>query len=338
MRALILTVLFAVTLNFSSLAQSDKNNITTRANLTVYVQLVNDRALGANVHVRLYQRGQILLAEAFTDNRGRASFGQVPAGFYNVEVDGTGIAKTDGSEFEIMDMEGSHTETVRVKPVADPNRDASATAQPAASGGAATVSATQLKIPEKAQKEFDKGVDAFASGDNKKAEQNFNKAIEDYPKYADAYSNLGVLYMKTGQQPKAKEAFAKAIGVDDKFVPGYVNLAKLSFAEHKYPEAEATLTKALSLAPDNLDALALLATSEYMNKENDKALANIRHLHSLPGHEQFSGVHLLAAQILMAKSERDQAIDQYIAFLQESPNDLRVPAVRQTLAQIKAAQ
>ena len=36
--------------------------------------------------------------------------------------------------------------------------------------------------------------------------------------------------------------------------------------------------------------------------------------------------------------ERDLAIDQYIAFLQESPNDLRVPAVRKTLAQMKNTQ
>jgi tetratricopeptide (TPR) repeat protein len=195
-----------------------------------------------------------------------------------------------------------------------------------------------LKIPEKAQKEFDKGMDAFAAGDNKKAEESFNKAIEEYPKYANAYSNLGVLYIKLGQQAKAKETFTKAVTVDSKFVPGYVNLARLSFSAHSYPETENTLNTALAISPDNLDALAMLATTEYMNKENDKALANVRHIHSLPGHEPFSGVHLLAAQILMEENERDQAIDQYIAFLQESPNDLRVPEVRKTLAQMKNTQ
>ena len=277
--------------------------------------------------------GYVVTTYSYTDERGRARFDQVPAGFYHVEVQGEGIEKTEGSEFEILDMEGAHTETVRAKPAMDAN--AGAKTPPAGNG---TVSATELKIPEKAQKEFDKGMDAFAAGDNKKAEESFNKAIKEYPKYANAYSNLGVLYIKLGQQAKAKEAFNKAVTVDSKFVPGYVNLARLSFAAHSYPETENTVNKALEISPDNLDALALLATAEYMNKENDKALANVRHIHSLPGHEPFSGVHLLAAQILMEENERDQAIDQYIAFLQESPNDLRVPEVRKTLAQMKNTQ
>jgi tetratricopeptide (TPR) repeat protein len=334
MRSVVFAVLLTLASNLTSLAQVNTKNITTRASLTVYVKLMNERALGTSIHVRLYQRGEILLAEAFTDDRGRATFEQVPAGHYHVAVDGTGIQKTDGAEFEIVDLEGAHTETVRVKPAID----ADAGAQTAAPGSSATVTTATLKIPEKAQKEFDKGVDAFSSGDNKKAEESFNKAVEDYPKYANAYSNLGVLYVKTGKQQKAKDAFTKAVTVDDKFVPGYVNLARLSFAEHKYPESESTLAKALAIAPDNLDALALLVASEYMNKENEKVLANVRHIHSLPAHEAFAEVHLLAAQILMAENERDQAIDQYTAFLQESPNDLRVPAVRKTLAQMKTSQ
>ena len=333
MRSVVFAVLLILTLNFQCFAQRD-TNISTRASLTVYVEFTNERALGKSIEVRVYQRGQILFGESFTDERGRAKFDQVPAGYYHVEVQGDGIEKTEGAEFEILDMEGAHTETVRAKPTMDANGGDKA----APAGSGATVSATELKIPEKAQKEFDKGVDAFAAGDNKKAEEGFNKAIEEYPNYANAYSNLGVLYIKLGQQAKAKEAFNKAVAVDSKFVPGYVNLARLSFAAHSYPETENTLNKALAISPDNLDALAMLATTEYMNKENDKALANVRHIHSLPGHEPFSGVHLLAAQILMEENERDQAIDQYIAFLQESPNDLRVPAVRKTLAQMKNTQ
>jgi tetratricopeptide (TPR) repeat protein len=309
MRSVVFAVLLAVSLSFPCLAQRD-TNISTRATLTVYVAFTNERALGKSIEVRVYQRGQILFGESFTDERGRARFDQVPAGYYHIEVQGTGIEKTEGPEFEILDMEGAHTETVRAKPTAD----ATAGGSSSATGTGATVSATELKIPEKAQKEFDKGVDAFAAGDNKKAEESFNKAIEEYPKYANAYT------------------------VDNKFVPGYVNLARLSFAAHSYPETENTINKALAISPDNLDALALLATTEYMNKENEKALANVRHIHSLPGHEPFSGVHLLAAQILMEENERDQAIDQYIAFLQESPNDLRVPAVRKTVAQMKGTQ
>jgi Tetratricopeptide repeat len=329
MRCAVLAPLFAAALTLACLAEHS-SSVIIRCSLTVYVLESNDRPLADGIHVKLYQRGEVLIAESVTDERGRATFSEVPSGYYHASVTGVGLARTDGNEFEIIDNEGAHTETVRVKPSAEANAGKA--------GAGATISTAELKIPEKAQKEFDKGVNAFSAGDNNKAESSFKKAIEYYPNYANAYNNLGVLYMKTSQQPEAKEAFAKSVAVDDKFVPGYINLARLSFAAHDYPEAEATLSKALAISPDNLEALTLLATSEYMNKENGKALANVRHIHSLPGHEPFSGVHLLAAQILMSKNERDQAIDQYIAFLQESPRDLRVPAVRKTLAEIKAGK
>jgi len=134
MRSVALAVLFTALLQLSVLAQNSKGNVSTKANLTVYVQLTNDRAMGANVHVRLYQRGHVLVGEAFTDERGRAGFGDVPAGFYFVAVEGTGIENTDGSEFEIMDMEGSHTETVRVKPVQDEKANGAGAGQPAPPG------------------------------------------------------------------------------------------------------------------------------------------------------------------------------------------------------------
>ncbi len=331
MRSAVLVPFLAATLSLTCFGQQSSTSIATRCSLTVYVQeQSNDHALADGIHVRLYQRGQVLIAESVTDERGRATFSAVPAGYYYASVTGIGVQTTDGSEFEIIDNEGAHTETVRIKAPED--------ASAGKAGGGAVVSTSELKIPEKAQKEFDKGVDAFSAGDNNKAEASFKKAIEDYPKYANAYNNLGVLYMKTSQPAQAKEAFAKSVAIDDKFVPGYVNLARLSFAGHNYPEAEATLGKALAIAPDNLEALTLLATSEYMNKENEKALANVRRIHSLPNHQAFSGVHLLAAQILMSENDRDQAIDQYIAFLQESPQDLRVPAVRKTLAEMKAGK
>lgn len=332
MRSVVFAVLLTVTLSLSAFPQKP-SSITTRCTLSVDVRQMNERPLADGIHVRLYQRGQVLFGENVTDERGRVTFRDVPAGYYHVAVNGFGVTPTEGNEFEIIDNEGAHMEAIRVKSDAEANT--TGTAPP---GAGATVSAAELKIPEKAQKEFDKGVDAFSGGDTKKAEASFEKAIEYYPKYANAYNNLGVLYIKTSQQAKAKEAFTKSVTVDDKFVPGYINLARLSFAEHNYPEAEGTVNKALAISPDNLEALTLLATSEYMNKENEKALANVRHIHSLPGHEAFSGVHLLAAQILMAENERDQAIDQYIAFLQESPQDLRVPAVRKTLAEIKAGK
>ncbi len=95
MRSVVFAVLLAVSLSFPCLAQRD-TNISTRASLTVYVAFTNERALGKSIEVRVYQRGQILFGESFTDERGRAKFDQVPAGYYHVEVQGTVDRKDRG--------------------------------------------------------------------------------------------------------------------------------------------------------------------------------------------------------------------------------------------------
>src|SRR5579883_2429949 len=137
MRTTVLAFLVAITSVSACLAQRP-SNIVTRCALSVYVQQTNERALADGIHVRLYQRGQILVAESVTDERGRATFSELPSGYYHVEVYGVGISPTTGSEFEIIDNEGSHTEMVRVRPAVD------ADSQTPAPGTQATVSAAQL--------------------------------------------------------------------------------------------------------------------------------------------------------------------------------------------------
>ena len=70
----------------------------------------------------------------------------------------------------------------------------------------------------------------------------------------------------------------------------------------------------------------MLASAEYMNKEYDKALADARRTHTLPNHEQFADVHLLAGKILEMQNQAQAAIVEYQLFLKESPNSPQVPA------------
>ena len=52
-----------------------------------------------------------------------------------------------------------------------------------------------------------------------------------------------------------------------------------------------------------------------MNKEYDKALVDARRTHSLPNHEQFADVHLLACKILEMENQAPAAIVEYQLFL-----------------------
>ena len=130
--------------------------------------------------------------------------------------------------------------------------------------------------------------------------------------------------------------FSKSICVDEGFLPGYVDLARMEFQDRNYQQSEKLLQKVMSVNPSIPDALALLASAEFMNKEYDKALTDAQRTHRLPNHEQFADIHLVAEQVYQMKGRQQDAIAEYQLFLKESPNSPRVPMVQKQVAQLQA--
>ncbi|MEO5935611.1 MAG: tetratricopeptide repeat protein, partial [Terriglobales bacterium] len=126
-----------------------------------------------------------------------------------------------------------------------------------ASPSTATVPAIRLAIPSNAQKEFDKGAEALADGNLKKARQQFEKAIELYPQYDQAYNNLGVVYMQSEQPDEGRKAFEKALALNDSFSRAYINLAKIELGAKNFARANQLLQKALVGDPLNPQGLFL---------------------------------------------------------------------------------
>jgi tetratricopeptide (TPR) repeat protein len=132
--------------------------------------------------------------------------------------------------------------------------------------------------------------------------------------------------------------FAKSIQVDDAFFPAYVDLARMDVQDQDYAASESLLAKALDANPSLPEASALLATTEFANKEYDKALADVQRTHALPNHEQFAEVHLMAGKVLRMQNRREAAIAQFQLFLKEKPNSPQAESARQALASLEAGQ
>jgi Tfp pilus assembly protein PilF len=165
----------------------------------------------------------------------------------------------------------------------------------------------------------------------------FEKAITEYPRYARAYDMLGVIAIKSSDRSKARELFSKSIQADGTFLPAYVNLARLDLQEQNYAESESLLAKVLTVNPAMPEAAALLATTEFANKEYEKALADVDRTHALRNHEPFAEVHIMAAKVLRLQDHPDTAIVQLQLFLKEKPDSPQVASVRETLAALGAA-
>jgi len=311
-------------------AQRRSSGPTTNQNrtvdLNVRVNLPNDRPADKGLEVSLMAPHGGIVQQSFTDDIGAASFRGISPGRYRLRITCLNIEPTDLPQFEINNMETVHYEYVHVTPKDD------GTNNNAQGGG--MISAAELNIPDKAKKEFDRGLESMQKSENDKALEHFEKATAIYPQYAMAYNNIGVLQIKEGRIPQARQAFETAVSVNPKLAGGYLNLARLSLNDNKYTEADQLIGKALTVEPSRVEAMALAAQTKLMMGDLDGAYAFAKKVHSQPDHKSYSAVHLIAAQVLQKKNQPDQAMAEYKMFLTETPDSPTAPRVRDAMARL----
>lgn len=297
--------------------------------LTVRVRTSDERSIETQIQVEVLSPLGVVLATTNIVGAEPAQFRVNNGRTYSLRVSGIGIETITTAYFGINALEQMHTETVHVKPAKSDNESIP---------GAPSISVSELNIPRKANAEMSRGMDAYSKGDMEKAAGHFEKAIAEYSRYARAYDMLGAIAIKGSNRIKARELFSKAIQVDDAFLPAYVDLARMDLQDQNYAASESLLAKVIVANPFMPDAVALLASTEFANKEYDKALGDVERTHTLPNHEQFAEVHLMAGKVLRMQNHREAAIAQFELFLKEKPESPQGESVRQALAALRAEQ
>ncbi len=315
-------MLFVLCLPFCDLAAQNHP-----ANIRVYVTFLDDRAPNEQLKIELLSGSSgTRLMEAYTDQRGTADLANVPVGTYQISVTGQSIQPTTSDFFDIDPRRSTQTVFVRVKPAENGNSAASA---------APAIAVRDINIPESASKQFDQATAAMNHQDWQKAVTHLNQAVAIYPKYVEAYTNLGAAYEHLGDPVREREALTKALASDDHFAPALMNLGMLSIVEKKYGEAEDELGRASASDPTNPQILTLLAQAQLLDKHFDQAIASAQKLHALPQHEKYAKVHYIAARAYEHESRANDAANQLQLFLAEQPEGPMADAVRKELANLR---
>jgi tetratricopeptide (TPR) repeat protein len=236
-------------------------------------------------------------------------------------------AEPGEASFSVQPHESMHSDYIMLKHKAAKGTDSHE----------ASISAAELNIPDKARKEFEKGLSAFDKDDLSTAGQHFSKAVELYPQYSLALVNLGVIEMRQGNQAQGENYFELSIKADPAMPNGYTSLARVRILQKNYDSADALLAKALSIRPLDPEPLTMLATSQSREGKYDEALATCRKVHTVP-HEHFAVVHIIAAESLMRLKQPDQAADEYRLFLKEFPTSPNADSVRAALRSLEQPQ
>ena len=90
-------------------------------------------------------------------------------------------------------------------------------------------------------------------GDLERSVEEFKKAIELKPGYADAYHNLGNTYQQMGRVEEAIENYQKAIEFNPQLWQSYQNLGAIYFEQGEYELAEECFQEAIKINPTNLN-------------------------------------------------------------------------------------
>ena len=136
----------------------------------------------------------------FSGDGGRFTFSNIPAGTYVLVVDLTGY-ETVNQQVELFNDDRALQ--VELRRTADANAK-----------GPNTVSVRDLSIPRKAHDDMEKGLALlYGKSDYQGSLKPFEKAIQEYPDYYEAYAQIGVAYMKLADTANSEKAFQKSIEV-----------------------------------------------------------------------------------------------------------------------------
>jgi tetratricopeptide (TPR) repeat protein len=212
-----------------------------------------------------------------------------------------------------------------------------------------TLNASAYQAPKDARKAYEKGLQAQKKGELANAHKYFGKAVEIYPKYVNAWYQLGTVLQKENQKDAARSAFTQATTIDAKFLPPYLSLSLLAYEAENWTAVVNFTRHILDLDPLNhvagyvwdLDPLNYTEAYFYnalanykLNKfaEAEKSGLKAEQV-DLP--TRFPQLHLLLAEIFARKNDYPIAISEMQTYLDLVPNAKDADLIRARLAKLE---
>jgi tetratricopeptide (TPR) repeat protein len=189
------------------------------------------------------------------------------------------------------------------------------------------------RIPKKALKEYERGLDAERKGKKDDAITHYLDALKIAPDYYSAHNNLGSLYLAKSDFKSAEEQFQEAVRLDQNDARAYFNLGNVFLLKGRYSESETALGSGLQRRPDSAFG-HFLQGSLYARigklPEAEKSLRTALQLDSTMWQAQLQLVSLYLQQ-----QQRQLAIAQLQIFLKAFPSVPAVPKAKDLLQRLQ---
>lgn len=274
----------------------------------------------AQVRVQLLRFPDGVVGEQFSGSSGSVQFSSISAGAYTVRATLQGY---ELGEAHVDFRNGDRTLQ---------NVDIPLTHQKHEENGSpdGTVSAEALRIPENARKEFERGGRLLnEKKDLSRSIAAFQRAIQMYPGYAEAYFLMGTAQVQSGASSAAEASLRKAIDLNARMSAPYYPLVVLLFTERRYSEEEKLLLEAQKLDPADWRFPFELARCHAQQAQWDSALRyglETSRRDNVP-----PKVHLLLADIYANSNRPREAVAELELFSKLDPSSSYMSRVREVL-------
>ena len=255
-----------------------------------------------------------------TNEDGTFIFNRLRPGHYTVIVDG-------GKDFD------SATESVAIDQEASPGgRTMTVTINLKLKGTAAAYS----KIPKPAREAYTKGMEAMKANDSKKAAELFKQAVDAYPQFGPALSELGAAYLKLGEIDKSLESLRAALKIDPQDLNAALNLGVALLYKKDFAAAETQLRDVIKKDDKSVTAHMYLGVTLSSLKQYDEAEKELLIAVGLPGGDKLALAHRYLGGIYLQKGQKQQAADELEKYVTLSPKAPDADRIRETIKNLRA--
>ncbi len=199
-----------------------------------------------------------------------------------------------------------------------------------------TVSTTSVSVPDKARKDYEKGLTEKKNGKLDSAQEKFQKAVEAYPDYAEAWLELGRVQVHNNDAAGARQSFHRSIAADSKFVSPYRELAQLAGHDKQWQELADTTDQLLKLDALNFpEAWFYNCVAKSNLGDVDGAENSAREGVKIDTGHRVPKLEYVLGAILAQKGDNQGAAEHLHTYLSLSPNAPDAADVKKKLQEVE---
>jgi tetratricopeptide (TPR) repeat protein len=201
------------------------------------------------------------------------------------------------------------------------------------------VSATRLKVPSQARREYERACDASNKNKLEEAEQHARNAIDKFQDFSAAWVMLGVILEEQHKAQEARDACSHAATIDAAYLPAYLCGAEISARNQEWKEVLNFADLALGLKSEENAYPYYYRAKAYLHTSNlvEAKKSALQALEIDVNHNEPS-LYFVLAQIYEREGDSANAIAQLQQFLKLHPDLIQEDMAKQFLVKLESQQ